>query len=73
MYFSFIRPILEHWDIVWQEASHSDLCKFDSVLVAAMRLVSGAPYRSNLQSLYTELDWQNLHQRRQKLLHSFSQ
>ena len=26
--------------------------------VAAMRLVSGVPYRSNIQSLYIELDWQ---------------
>ena len=66
MYFSFIRPILEYGDVVWHGASHSDLCKLDSVQVAAMRLVSGAPYRSNIQSLYIELGWQNLHERRQQ-------
>ena len=53
MYFSFIRPILEYGDVVWQGASHSDLCKLNSV--QAMRLVSGATYRSNIQSLYIEL------------------
>ena len=29
-----------------------------------MRLVFSAPYRSNIQSLYIELGWQNLHERR---------
>ena len=64
LYFSFIRPIMEYGDVVWQGASHSDLRKLDMVQVAAMRLVSGAPYRSNINSLYTELGWQNLHERR---------
>ena len=27
---------------------------------------SGAPYRSNIQSLYIELGWQNLHERHQQ-------
>ena len=66
IYFSFITPTLEYRDVVWQGASHCHLCKIDSVHVAAMRLVSGAPYRSNTQSLYTELGWQNLHERRQQ-------
>ena len=68
MYFSFIRSILEYGDVVWQGTSHSDLCKLDSIQVATMRLVSGAPYRSNIQSLYIKLGWQNLHERRQHTL-----
>ena len=70
IYFSFIRPILEYEDIVWQGASHSDLCKLDSIQSAAMRLVSGSPHRSNIQSLYIELGWENLQERRkqQKLI-----
>ena len=59
--YSFIRLILEYGDVVWQEASHSDLCKLDSIHVAAMRLVCGALYRSNTWCLYIELGWQNLH------------
>ena len=61
-----IRPILEYGDVVWQEASQSDLCKLDSIQSAewTMSLVSGAPYRSNIQSLYIELGWQNLQERR---------
>ena len=31
-----------------------------------MRLVSGAPYSSNIQSLYNKLGWQNLHERHQQ-------
>ena len=64
-YFSFIRPILEYGDVVWQGASRSDLCKLDTIQILAMRLVSGAPYRSNVQSVYNELGWQDLHERRQ--------
>ena len=48
MYFSFIRPILEYGDVVGQGASHSNLCKLDTIQVAAMRLISGAPYRLNV-------------------------
>ena len=66
LYFSFIRPVLEYRDVVWQSASHSDLCKLDVIQVEAMRLVSGAPFRSNIDSLYIELGWQNLHKRRQQ-------
>ena len=64
LYFSFIRPILEYGDVVWQGASHSDLRKLDVIQVEAMRLVSGAPFRSNIDSLYMELGWQNLQERR---------
>ena len=66
LYFSFIRPILEYGDVVWQGASHSDLRKLDVIQVEAMRLVSGAPFRSNIDSLYMELGWQNLQERRQE-------
>ena len=31
-----------------------------------MKLVSGTPYRSNIQSLYIELGWQNLYERCQQ-------
>ena len=66
LYFCFVRPILEYGDVVWHGASHSDLNKLDIIQVQALRLVSGAPFRSNIDSLYNELGWQNLHERRQQ-------
>ena len=65
IYFTFIRPILEYGDVVWLGASHSDLRKIDSIQVEAMRLVSGAPFRSNISLLYNELGWQKLSDRRE--------
>ena len=48
MYFSFIKPILEYGDV---------FSKLYSIEITAMRLVSGAPHRSNIKSLYIELGW----------------
>ena len=65
IYFTFLGPILEYGDVVLLGASHSDLRKIDSIQVEAMRLVFGAPFRSNISLLYNELGWQKLSDRRE--------
>ena len=62
-YLSFIRPILEYGDVIWQ--GNSDLFKLDNNPISVMNLVSSAPYMSN-QFLYDKLGWQILNERRQQ-------
>ena len=58
IFLSYIRPIIEYADIVWSGAPFSLLAKFDNVIVEAMRLITGAPARSNIANLYQESGWQ---------------
>ena len=60
IFLSYIRPIMEYGDIVWSGAPTSLLAKLDHLVVEAMRLITGAPARSNIASLYREMGWQLL-------------
>ena len=62
---SYIRPIMEYGDIVWSGAPTSLLAKLDHLVVEAVRLITGAPARSNIASLYREMGWQLLSTRRE--------
>ncbi len=64
-YLSFVLPIIEYGDIVWSGASDHDLEKLDKIHIRAMRITSGATERSNINSLYEELGWRTLSERRQ--------
>jgi hypothetical protein len=63
-YMSFIRPTLEYADCVWAGTYDTDLNKLEKVQTDAMRIVSGATARSNINNLYEELCWPSLGQRR---------
>ena len=65
IFLSYIRPIMEYGDIVWSGAPTSLLVKLDHLVVEAMRLITGAPARSNIASLYREMGWQLLSTRRE--------
>ena len=62
IFLSYIRPIMKYGDIV---APTSLLVKLDHLVVEAMRLITGAPARSNIASLYREMGWQLLSTRRE--------
>ena len=66
IYFSFIRPTIEYADCIWYGSHDSDLDKLDRIQIDAMRIVSGATARSNINNLYEELAWPSLHERRLK-------
>lgn len=63
-YFSFIRPILEYGDVLFNGASASDLNKLDRIELEAMRISSGAISRSNTVLMKLELGWEEIAKRR---------
>lgn len=63
-YFSFVLPILEYADILWNGANDQDLSKLDRVHLRAMRIVTGATQRCNTQALYDDVCWSTLSHRR---------
>ncbi len=64
-YKSFVLPVLEYGDILWSGAQEYELNKLDSVQNRAMRIVTGATERSQINRLYEDLGWHSLSQRRE--------
>ena len=53
-YMSFVLPIMEYGDVVSPDC---DLEKLDKVNIRAMRIITGATERSNINSMYEDLGW----------------
>jgi hypothetical protein len=66
LYKSFIRPILEYGDIVWDipDAHRHNLDILEKVQTEAARLVTGATARCSTDKLYKEAGWESLALRR---------
>ena len=66
LYKSFIRPILEYADIIWDapDAHRHGLDILEKVQTEAARLVTGATARCSTENLYTEAGWEKLSLRR---------
>lgn len=64
-YISFVRPCLEYADVLWSGAYDCDLVKLDRVQLRAMRIVTGATAKSNINNLYSETGWNSLSERRE--------
>jgi hypothetical protein len=62
MYFSFIRPILEYRDVVWDTHTHYLI----NVQSEAARIVTGGTKLTSIQKLYEETGWEKLLERREK-------
>ena len=60
MYNSFVLPTMEYGNIVWGGTFETDLNKLNKIHIDAMRLVSGATARCNIDKLLTETNWQSL-------------
>ena len=65
IYFSFIRPILEYGDIIWDMAPKELLNQLESIQLNAARIVVGATARSSTEGLYQETSWEPLEKRRE--------
>jgi hypothetical protein len=66
LYKSFIRPILEYADIVWDapDAHRHGLDILERVQTEAARIVTGATARCSTDKLYKEVGWEKLSLRR---------
>jgi len=70
MFFSFVRPKLEYADIVWADCTQRDAELLESVQKRAARIVSGGIRGTSTETLYNELGWRSLSDRRD--IHSLS-
>ena len=66
MYKTFIRPVIEYADIVWDNISISDQEDLERIQLEAARIISGATRLVSFDNLYTETCLEPLKSRRQK-------
>ena len=66
IYFSFIRPLLEYADVVWDNCTQYEANKLEKIQIEAARIVTGATRLVSLNLLYSETGWDTLACRRNK-------
>jgi hypothetical protein len=66
MYISFVRPILEYGDVLWDNCTTSLKNDLEAVHNEAARIVTGATKLCNIQTLLSDLKWETLAERRKK-------
>ena len=66
IYLSFIRPILEYGNVIWDNCTQNEANLLESVQVEAGRIITGLRVNSSRSTLYSELDWEPLYERREK-------
>ena len=57
---SFVLLILEYGNVVWVGSPDCDLEKLDKVHIRAMKIITGATERSNINAMYEDLGWVSL-------------
>ncbi|MEW8548773.1 MAG: hypothetical protein AB2693_35180, partial [Candidatus Thiodiazotropha sp.] len=66
IYFSFIRPLLEYADVVWDNCTQYEVNDLEKIQNEAARIVSGATKLVSINSLLLETGWETLSSRRKK-------
>ena len=64
-YNSFIRPVLEYGNIIYDNCNLTDSNFIEAVQLEGARIVTGAKRCTSHDNMYRELGWQTLSQRRQ--------
>ena len=65
IYLTFIRPLLEYGDIIWDNCTQYEKNELDKIQNEAARITTGTTKLVSLDNLYKEVGWQTLHRRRQ--------
>ena len=60
IYFSFIRPLLEYTDVIWDNCTYYEKLELDKIQSEAARIVSGAMKLVSAHALYEEIEWESL-------------
>ena len=66
LYFSFIRPIIEYSDIVWDNCTESLANELEKLQIEMARIVTGTTKLVSIDRLYRETGWERLSVRRYK-------
>ena len=63
-YKTFVRPILEYGNIVYDSCLKEESDRIENVQLEAARIVTGGKFRTSSEELYEELGWRDLSTRR---------
>ncbi|MCG8033360.1 MAG: reverse transcriptase family protein, partial [Candidatus Thiodiazotropha taylori] len=66
IYISFIRPVLEYADVIWDNCSQQEKIDLEKIQNEAARIATGTTKLVSLQKLYEEIGWETLEARRKK-------
>ena len=66
IYHTFIRPLLEYCDAVWDNCSAENKKQLESIQVEAARIITGATRLCSIEKLFSDLGWESLQSRRNK-------
>ena len=66
IYISFIRPLLEYCDSVWDNSSTEAKTQLEAFHIEAARTITGATKLCSINRLLGELGWESLQNRRNK-------
>ena len=66
IYISFIRPLLEYSDTVWDNCSQEQANKLEAIHNEAARIITGATKLCSIDRLHADLCWESLQSRRRK-------
>ena len=64
IYLTFIRPLLEYGDVIWDNCTPYEKNELDKSPKKAARITTGTTKLVSLDKLYKEVGWQTLHRRR---------
>ena len=64
IYTTFIRPILEYGDILFDNCNENEKYELDKIQYEAARITTGATKLVSIEQLYRETGWESLRQRR---------
>jgi hypothetical protein len=63
-YISFIRPLMEYADVIWDNQKQNLINKLENIQLNAARIVTGGTRSTSHDSLYEEAQWEKLKDRR---------
>ena len=66
IYISFIRPLLEYSDVVWDNITKYEEQALENIQLEAARIVTGSTKLVSINILYIETGWETLKARRHK-------
>ena len=66
MYLTYVRPIIEYSDVVWDNCTQKEKEEIEAIQLAAARVITGAKRGTEHALLYNELQWETLEERRHK-------
>ena len=64
IYLTFIRPILEYGDVVWNNCTQYEKEELEKIQTESARIATGATKLISLNALFREIQWESLQDRR---------